>query len=110
MIADRLIASGARLSTGIYVARLSTIASILEGAWPGLMNSARALCSRESGELFTPARMAGSQFSRPWRHTWVQRPIPRLRAVTVDTYGWSSAGPSGAHGILPEGDYRYVDA
>ena len=90
VIADNLVATGARLSTGVYVARLSTVASILERAWPGLMSAARALGARESGELFTPARMAGSQFSRPWRHTWVQRPIPRLRAVSVDTYGWSS--------------------
>ena len=79
-IADRLVATGARLSTGVYVARLSTVARILEDAWPGLMAAARALRAGESGETRIPTRMAGSQFSRPWRHTWVQRPIQRLRA------------------------------
>jgi len=94
LIADRLVATGARLGTGVYVARLSTMARILEDAWPGLMAAARALTAHESGEVRTPPRMAGSQFSRPWRHTWVQRPIPRLRALSVDGYGWRSVAPA----------------
>ena len=94
MIADRLVATGALLGTGVYVARLSTIARILEEAWPGLVAAARALSPVGSGEIRTPSRMAGSQFSRPWRHTWVQRPIPRLRALGVDSYGWVAAGPA----------------
>ena len=96
IIADRLVASGARLHTGVYVARLATVARVLEDAWPGLMSAARELCPGETGEIRTTARMAGSLFSRPWRHTWAQRPIPRLRAVSVDSYGWSSVASGAA--------------
>ena len=86
---------GARLSTGVYVAHLSTLTGILAQLWPHLMAEARSLASMAAGEVLTPARMIGSQFYRPWRHTWVQRPLPRLRAVAVDDFGWASVG-SGA--------------
>jgi len=89
MIAERLLQLGARLSTGVYIARLSTLSLILEELWPDLMAEARSLAATAAGELLTPARMIGSQFCRPWRHTWVQRPLPRLRAVAVDDFGWS---------------------
>ena len=92
LIADRLIENGACLSTGVYVARLSTLAGILSGLWPDLMVAAHALASTTEAEVVTPARMTGSRFSRPWRHTWVQRPLSRLRAVSVDDCGWSSVG------------------
>ncbi|MFL6603039.1 MAG: hypothetical protein ACJ8R9_17165 [Steroidobacteraceae bacterium] len=92
LIADRLVADGACLSTGVYVSRLSTLVRILSGLWPDLMAAAQALTSRTEGEVFTPARMTESRFSRSWRHTWVQRPLSRLRAISVDDFGWSSVG------------------
>lgn len=90
LIADRLVDAGACLSTGVYVAHLSTLTDILSGLWPDLMVAARALASAAEAEALTPTRMSGSGFSRPWRHTWVQRPLSRLRAVSVDDFGWSS--------------------
>jgi hypothetical protein len=90
LIAERLIELGARLSTGVYVAFLSTLTGIIAELWPDLMDSARSLAWTTSGEVRTPARMSGSQFIRPWRHTWVQRPLPRLRSLAVDEFGWSS--------------------
>jgi mannose-1-phosphate guanylyltransferase len=90
MVAERLIDLGALLSTGVYVARLSTLTRIIAELWPDLMATARTLAWTAEGEVRTPARMIGSQFCRPWRHTWVQRPLPRLRAVSVDDCGWSS--------------------
>jgi mannose-1-phosphate guanylyltransferase len=92
LIADRLVANGAYLSTGVYVSRLSTLVGILSGLWPDLMVAAKALTLRIEGEVFTPARVNGSAFSRSRRHTWVQRPLPRLRAISVDDFGWSSVG------------------
>jgi mannose-1-phosphate guanylyltransferase len=96
MIAERLIEMGARLSTGVYLARLSTLTGIIAELWPDLMAEARSLAWSAEGEVRTPARMTGSQFCRPWRHTWVQRPLPRLRAVAVDDFGWSSVGATAA--------------
>jgi len=90
LVADRLVQIGARLNTGVYVAHLSTLMNLLAGSWPDLMAAARELAWTADAEVVTPARMTGSQFSRPWRHTWVQRPLPRLRAVSVDDFGWSS--------------------
>jgi len=92
VIADRLVANGAYLSTGVYVSRLSTLVGILSGLWPDLMVAAKALTLRIEGEVFTPARVTGRAFSRCRRHTWVQRPLPRLRAISVDDFGWSSVG------------------
>jgi mannose-1-phosphate guanylyltransferase len=92
MVADRLIELGARLSTGVYVARLSTLTRIVAELWPDLMEAARSLAWTSVEEVRLSARMSGSQFCRPWRHTWVQRPLPRLRAVAVDDIGWSSVG------------------
>ena len=92
LIADRLVENGACLSTGVYVSRLSTLVGILSGLWPDLMAAAQALASATDAEVVTPARMTGTRFSRPWRHTWVQRPLSRLRAVAVDDFGWSSVG------------------
>jgi mannose-1-phosphate guanylyltransferase len=92
LIADRLVENGACLSSGVYVSRLSTLVAILSDLWPDLMVAARALASTTDAEVVTPARMTGSRFSRPWRHTWIQRPLPRLRAVSVDDFGWSSVG------------------
>jgi len=93
LIADRLVETGARLNTGVYVARLSTLSSTLAGIWPDLIAAARSLAWTTEAEVQVPARMNGSQFSRPWRHTWVQRPLPRLRAISVDEFGWSSVAP-----------------
>ena len=92
LIADRLLQLGACLSTGVYVAHLSTFSAILSELWPDLMTEARSLAATAEGEVLTPARMIGSQFCRPWRHTWVQRPLPRLRAVPADEFGWSVVG------------------
>jgi mannose-1-phosphate guanylyltransferase len=92
VVAERLIELGARLSTGIYVAPLATLTTILTELWPDLMAEARALAAATEAEVLLPARMIGSQFCRPWRHTWVQRPLPRLRAVAVDDCGFSSLG------------------
>jgi hypothetical protein len=92
LIAERLIEMGALLSTGVYVARLSTLTGILAQLWPDLMAEARSLARAAAGEVVTPACMIGSQFDRPWRHTWVQQPLPRLRAVAVHDVGWSSVG------------------
>jgi mannose-1-phosphate guanylyltransferase len=92
LIADRLVENGACLSTGVYVSRLSTLVGIFSGLWPDLMAAAHALASATDAEVVTPARMTGTRFSRPWRHTWVQRPLSRLRAVSVDDFGWSSVG------------------
>jgi mannose-1-phosphate guanylyltransferase len=96
MIAERLIALGAPLSTGVYVARLSTLTGIIAELWPDLMVAARSLAWTAAGQVLMPARMSGSQFCRPWRHTWVQRPLARLRAVAVDDFGWSSMQGSSA--------------
>lgn len=90
MVAERLIELGARLSTGVYIARLSTLVGIMAELWPDLMAAARTLAWTADGEVLTPARMMGSQFCRPWRHTWVQRPLPALRAVSVDDLDWST--------------------
>jgi len=87
LIADRLVANGAYLSTGVYVSRLSTLVGILSSLWPDLMVAAKALTLRIEEEVFTPARVSGSAFSRSWHHTWVQRPLPRLRATSVDDFG-----------------------
>jgi hypothetical protein len=92
IVAERLLELGVSLSTGVYIARLSTLRMILTELWPSLMTEARSLAGSASGEVLTPARMFGSQFFRPWRHTWVQRPLPRLRAVAVDGLGWSAIG------------------
>jgi hypothetical protein len=92
LIADRLVEIGACLSTGVYVSRLSTLVGILSGLWPDLMAAAQVLASTTEAEVLPPARMTGTGFSRPWRHTWVQRPLPRLRAVSVDDFEWSSVG------------------
>ena len=92
MVAERLIELGARLSTGVYVARLSTLTRILAELWPDMMSAVRSLAWTAAEEVRIPARMIGTQFCRPWRHTWVQRPLPRLRAVAVDEFGWSSVG------------------
>jgi mannose-1-phosphate guanylyltransferase len=90
LIADRLLQLGACLSTGVYIARVSTLNAILYELWPDLTEEARSLAAAAEGEVLTPARMVGSRFCRPWRHTWVQRPLPRLRAVAVDEFGWSA--------------------
>jgi mannose-1-phosphate guanylyltransferase len=90
LIAERLLELGACLSTGVYIARLSTLSVILSELWPDLIGEARVLAATAAREVLTPARMYGSQFCRPWRHTWVQRPLPRLRAVAVDELGWSA--------------------
>ncbi len=92
LVAERLVEIGACLSTGVYVARLATLTTILAELWPDLMTAARSLAWSTNEEVLTPARMIGTQFSRPWRHTWVQRPMPRLRALPVDDCGWSSVG------------------
>jgi mannose-1-phosphate guanylyltransferase len=92
MVAERLIELGARLSTGVYLARLSTLTGIIAELWPDLMAAARSLAWTTEGEVLVPARMAGCQFCRPWRHTWVQRPLPRLRAISVDDFGWEPVG------------------
>ena len=99
IVAERLIELGARLSTGVYVARLSTLTRVLAECWPELMTTARSLTPTAAGEVVTPARMKGSQFCRPWRHTWVQRPLPRLRAVAADEAGCSSV--AGTREIVP---------
>jgi mannose-1-phosphate guanylyltransferase len=103
VVAERLVALGAHVSLGIYVARLATLTSLFESVWPNLMAAARSLVGRASGEMLTPLHMPGSRFSRPWRHTWVQRPLPRLRAVSVDHCGWMSLGSamSIASGLSP---------
>jgi mannose-1-phosphate guanylyltransferase len=103
VVADRLVALGAHVSLGIYVARLATLTSLFESVWPNLMAAARSLVERASGEMLTPLHMPGTRFSRPWRHTWVQRPLPRLRAVSVDRCGWVSLGSamSLASGLSP---------
>ncbi len=88
LVAERLVSLGALLSTGVYLARLSTLTSILSDLWPDLMATARSLAATGISGIVTPARMTGSQFIRPWRHTWVQRPLPRLRAVSVDDLEW----------------------
>lgn len=96
VVAERLVDMGARVSTGIYVAPLATLTSILSELWPDLVAEARALAWTSGEEVRLPARMIGSQFCRPWRHTWVQRPLPRLRAVAVDDCGFSSPGATSA--------------
>jgi len=90
VVAERLVEMGARLSTGVYVAPLATLTAILSELWPDLVTEARARTWASEEEVLLPARMIGSQFCRPWRHTWVQRPLPRLRAVAVDDCGFSS--------------------
>jgi hypothetical protein len=95
VVADRLVEMGACLSTGIYVAPPATLVAILNELWPELVAEARARTWLVDEEVVLPARMPGTQFCRPWRHTWVQRPLPRLRAVAVDDCGFSStATPS----------------
>jgi mannose-1-phosphate guanylyltransferase len=96
MIAERLIDMGARLSTGVYVAPLATLSAILGELWPDLVSEARTIAWASEDEVLVPARMSGSQFFRPWRHTWVQRPLPRLRAVAVDDCGFCSLGQKSA--------------
>lgn len=108
VVAERLVEMGARLSTGVYVAPLATLTAILSELWPDLMSAARALAWASKDEVLLPARMLGSQFCRPWRHAWVQRPLPRLRAVEVGDCGFLSIGPGfdaerSAH--LPQGAY-----
>ncbi|HVP34225.1 MAG TPA: hypothetical protein VMT09_11325 [Steroidobacteraceae bacterium] len=92
VVAERLIELGARIGTGVYIARLSTLTAIIAELWPDLMAAARSLAWEAAGEVVTSARMIGSQFCRPWRHTWLQRPLPRLRAVAADDFGWSCLG------------------
>lgn len=89
VIADRLLELGARLSTGIYVASLTTLSAILSELWPELVAEARTLVWMAREEILVPARMNGAHFCRPWRHTWVQRPLPRLRSVAVDDCGFT---------------------
>ena len=96
VVAERLVGMGARLSTGVYVAPLPTLTAILSELWPDLMGEARARTWTSDEDVLLPARMIGSQFCRPWRHTWVQRPLPRLRAVAVDDCGFSSLGATPA--------------
>ena len=92
-LAEHLIEIGACVSTGVYVARLSMLTSLLAQRWPGLMAAARSLAAGENpGEISTPARMDSACFYRPRRYTWVQRPLQRLRALAVDDIGWSSLG------------------
>jgi len=92
LVAERLVDMGARLSTGVYVAPLPTLLAILGELWPDLIAEARTRAWATDAEVLLPARMAGTQFCRPWRHTWVQRPLPRLRAVAVDDCGFSQPG------------------
>ena len=92
MVAERLIDVGARLSTGVYVAPVATLTAILGKLWPDLVSEAHTIAWASEREVRLPARMSGSQFCRPWRHTWVQRPLPRLRAVAVDDCGFCSLG------------------
>ena len=92
LVAERLVDMGARLSTGVYVAPLATLLAILGELWPDLVAEARTRAWASDAEVLLPARMAGTQFCRPWRHTWVQRPLPRLRAVAVDDCGFSPPG------------------
>jgi hypothetical protein len=96
VVAERLVEMGAPLSTGVYVAPLTTLTAILSELWPGLMGEARARTWARDEEVLLPACMIGSRFGRPWRHTWVQRPLPRLRAVAVDDCGFSSLGGTSA--------------
>ena len=96
VVAERLVEMGAPLSTGVYVAPLTTLTAILSELSPGLMGEARARTWASDEEVLLPACMIGSRFGRPWRHTWVQRPLPRLRAVAVDDCGFSSLGGTSA--------------
>jgi len=94
-VGRNLIAKGAWVNSGIYVTRVSTMISILESLWPRMMESVRAIVQspHEQGqELKVPARLAGAEFLRPWRHTWLQRPVARLRAIKLDDVAWSSLG------------------
>lgn len=102
LVAERLVEMGARLSTGVYVAPLATLTAILSELWPDLMGEARARTWSSDEEVLLPARMVGSQFCRPWRHTWVQRPLPRLRAVALDDCGFSSLGGAPATERAPQ--------
>lgn len=95
LVADRLLEQGARLSTGIYVAPLATLTAILDELWPEMVAEARALALAAREEAVLPARMIGTHFCRPWRHTWVQRPLPRLRSLAVDDCGFSSMATTG---------------
>ena len=88
VVADQLIKRGALLSLGVYVSRLTTLMGILADFWPDLVEAARTLAIDSAAHLRTPARMPGSRFTRPWRHTWVQRPLPRLRALPVEDLNW----------------------
>jgi len=97
-VADRLVATGARLNTGVYVARLPTFISILEGVWPELMGAARSFVARASGEVLTPVRIPGSPFANPRPRAGAHAPLPRLRAVPVENCGWSSLASVAARG------------
>jgi len=105
LVAARLVEIGACVSTGVYVVRLSTLISLLAERWPDLIAAARSLVAG-SQEVVTPVRMAGAQFLRPWRHTWVQRPLPQLRVVPVDDCGWCSVGEISADEELTA-EYSY---
>jgi mannose-1-phosphate guanylyltransferase len=89
-IGRRLAAAGACVNSGVYITRLETLTAMLEEHWPSMMAAVRRIVSSSNGELVIPARFDGAEFHRPWRHTWLQRPITRLRAVPVVGTGWSS--------------------
>ena len=91
-IARHLAAAGACVNSGVYVARIATLTAVLSNLWPTLMETVRRLVDSTTGEIEVPARFTGAEFQRPWRHTWLQRPVPRLRALPIGSGGWSSLG------------------
>jgi mannose-1-phosphate guanylyltransferase len=92
-VGRNLIANGAWVNSGIYVTRVTTLIGVLENLWPRMMESVRAIVQSSHGEeLHVPSRLVGAEFQRPWRHTWMQRPVARLRAVKLDDVAWSSLG------------------
>jgi mannose-1-phosphate guanylyltransferase len=89
-IATRLKEWRVPVATGIHVARVATFADLIGERWPRLMTRARNVVLTGTSEIRMPARMPESLFSRPWRHTWVQRPLPRLRAVLLRDFGYQA--------------------
>jgi len=92
VVERHLVAMGACANSGVYVARVATLTMVLGNLWPNLLESVRRVVDSKTGEVEIPARLAGAEFLRPWRHTWLQRPIPRLRALPMAGGEWSSLG------------------
>jgi len=89
-IGRRLAAAGACINSGVYITRIKTLTEMLENHWPAMLDGVRRILKASTNDIIIPARFDGAEFQRPWRHTWLQRPVTHLRALPVPNTGWSS--------------------